>query len=132
MARLAEQFAGDPQLAFHLAPPFLAKIGPDGRPKKIRFSSRLLPLLKLLAKGRSLRGSWLDPFRFGPEKIVDRRLLAAYEADLDLIQASSGTPAAALALADWPAEVRGYGPVRLTAAEKAEASRDKARKALMT
>ena len=132
MARLAEQFAGNPQLGFHLAPPFLAKTGPDGRPQKIRFSSRLLPVLKLLAKWRSLRGSWLDPFRFAPEKAVDRRLLEAYEADLDLILASAGKPSATAALADWPAEVRGYGPIRLAAAEKAEASREKARKALMT
>ncbi|MBL8404232.1 MAG: indolepyruvate ferredoxin oxidoreductase family protein [Dechloromonas sp.] len=131
MTRLAEQFSGDPQLSFHLAPPFLAKTGPDGRPKKIRFSSRLLPVLKLLAKWRSLRGSWLDPFRFSPEKTVDRRLLAAYEADLDLILASSGKPAAAASLANWPAEVRGYGPVRQAAAEQAEARRDTARKALM-
>ncbi len=132
MTRLAEQFSGNPQLSFHLAPPFLAKTGPDGRPQKIRFGRRLLPVLKLLARWRSLRGSWLDPFRFGPEKTIDRNLLAAYEADLDLILASSGRPEEAATLADWPAEVRGYGPVRQAAAEKAEARRDKARKALMT
>ena len=36
------------------------------------------------------------------------------------------------ALADWPAAVRGFGPVREHAAEQASARRQKARSALMT
>jgi indolepyruvate ferredoxin oxidoreductase len=72
----------------------------------------LLPVLKWLAKARQIRGSWLDPFHFSPEKAVDRRLLADYEADLDLIASIRNQPAAALQLANWPAEVRGFGPIR--------------------
>jgi indolepyruvate ferredoxin oxidoreductase len=132
LGSLAEQFSGDPQISFNLAPPFLAKTGPDGRPKKIRFDSKWLPVLKVLAKCRTLRGSWLDPFRFSPEKALDHRLLADYEADLDLILAASGRLTEATVLAEWPAEVRGYGPVRSAAAEKAVTRREKARKALMT
>ena len=132
LGSVAEQFSGDPQISFNLAPPFLAKTGPDGRPKKIRFGSKWLPVLKVLAKCRTLRGSWLDPFRFSPEKALDHRLLADYEADLDLILAASGRLTEATALAEWPAEVRGYGPVRSAAAEKAAPRREKARKALMT
>ena len=63
------------------------------------------PVLRTLAGLRSLRGSWLDPFRFGPERAVDRSLLANYEADLDLIAKTRGIPEEALKLAAWPAAV---------------------------
>ncbi|MDE2440643.1 MAG: indolepyruvate ferredoxin oxidoreductase family protein [Betaproteobacteria bacterium] len=128
---LGEQFSGDLQLSFHLAPPLLSKPGPDGRPKKIRFGAWMLPVMKLLAKTRRLRGGWLDPFRFSADRAVDRQLLADYEADLDLILAQSGTSTEALTLAGWPSEVRGFGPVREAAARLAGVRREKARKALM-
>ena len=63
---------------------------------------------------------------------MDRKLLADYEADLDLISETSGSMADALSLANWPSEVRGFGPVRALAAEKAAIARETARTALMT
>jgi len=123
LKQLGEQFDGDLRLSFNLAPPLLAKPGPDGRPKKITFGPWLLPVLKVLAKARSLRGSWLDPFRFGPEKALDHKLLADYETDLDLIIRRSTSPEL-VALANWPAEVRGFGPVRAEAAKKAAGRRE--------
>jgi indolepyruvate ferredoxin oxidoreductase len=128
---LAARFDGDLRLSFHLAPPLLAKPGPDGRPRKMSFGPWLLPVLKWLAKARSLRGSWLDPFRFGSERAVDRRLLAEYEADLDLILSHPGEAGKLLKLASWPSEVRGFGPVRSRAAEKAATARESARAALV-
>ena len=80
---------------------------------------------------RGLRGSWLDPFRFGPEKAVDRSLLANYEADLDLIAEGRGNPEEARRLAAWPAAVRGFGPVREAALKNATVTREGARAALM-
>ncbi|MGB4063675.1 MAG: indolepyruvate ferredoxin oxidoreductase family protein [Azonexus sp.] len=123
LKQLEEQFDGNLRLSFNLAPPLLAKHGPDGRPKKITFGPWLLPVLKVLAKARSLRGSWLDPFRFGPEKALDHKLLADYETDLDLIVRHSTSPEL-VALANWPAEVRGFGPVRSEAAKKAAGRRE--------
>jgi indolepyruvate ferredoxin oxidoreductase len=131
LQRLGEQFEGDLRLSFHLAPPLFAKTGPDGRPQKITFGPWLLPILKVLAQARSLRGSWFDPFRFGREKAVDRNLLADYEADLDLISETPGSIDDALALANWPATVRGFGPVRAQAARQATQTREKARIALI-
>ena len=129
--RLADTFDGDFQLAFHLAPPLFSKPGSDGRPKKIRFGPWLMPVLGLLAKARRLRGSWLDPFRFGHEKAADRSLLANYESDLDLISANHSGLDDVLALAAWPAEVRGFGPVRAAAERQARQAREGARTALM-
>ena len=129
--KLSEQFDGDLRLSFHLAPPGFTKPGPDGRPKKITFGPWLLPVLKWLAKARRLRGSWLDPFRFGHERAVDRNLLNDYEADLDLLLKRSGQASVMLQLANWPAEVRGFGPIRQQAADKARQVRQTARAALM-
>ena len=132
MRRLGEQFAGEIRLNFLFAPPLLAKPGPDGRPRKLRFGPWLLPVLRLLAKARRLRGSWADPFRQTADRALDRRLLADYEADLALIASRPGPLDEARALADWPAAVRGFGPVREHAAEQASARRQRARSALMT
>ena len=131
MRRLGEQFAGEIRLNFLFAPPLLAKPGPDGRPRKLRFGPWLLPILRLLAKARGLRGTWADPFRRTPDKALDRRLLADYEADLKLILAHPDQPDQSRTLADWPAEVRGFGPLREQAARQASARRERARSALM-
>jgi len=130
LSRLGESFEGQPRLSFHLAPTLFARPGPDGRPKKITFGPWLLPVLGVLAKARRLRGTWLDPFRFGDDKALDRKLLADYEADLDLI-ASRGAPEIRRQLAAWPGEVRGFGPVRRQAAEHATTLRESARRALV-
>jgi indolepyruvate ferredoxin oxidoreductase len=88
-------------------------------------------VLKVLAKARGLRGGWLDPFRFAPEKAVDRRMLADYEADLDLISKTPGRIDDLLALANWPDQVRGFGFIRTNSAALAAKTRETARSALM-
>ena len=131
LQRLDDQFAGERRLSFHFAPPIFAKPGPNGRPQKIRFGAWLLPVLGVLAKARHLRGSWLDPFRNSPEKTLDRRLLADYEADLELIVSYPTRTTSARGLAEWPSAVRGFGPVREEAAQRAHHARETARSALM-
>ncbi|PKO88807.1 MAG: indolepyruvate ferredoxin oxidoreductase [Betaproteobacteria bacterium HGW-Betaproteobacteria-12] len=128
--QLSDTFSGDYRLAFHFAPPWLARQGTDGRPRKVRFGPWMLPVLKGLARLRGLRGSWLDPFRRVPERALDRQLLADYEADLQMI-AGSTNALARQKLADWPAAVRGFGPVRAQAAAAAAIIRQEARAALM-
>ena len=53
------------------------------------------------------------------------------DADLDLRLKRSGQASVMLQLANWPAEVRGFGPIRQQAAEKARQVRQTARAALM-
>ena len=120
---LSERFDGELRLSFHLAPPGLSRIGPDGRPKKIRFGAWVLPVFGLMAKARRWRGSWLDPWKSSEENKLDRQLLADYETDLDFIIGHSPSPEV-VALANWPAEVRGFGPVRREAAKKAAGRRE--------
>jgi hypothetical protein len=61
--RLADQFEGDFELEFYMAPPAFAKPKGSAPPRKVRLGGWLLPVLKVLAKGKVLRGTALDPFR---------------------------------------------------------------------
>jgi indolepyruvate ferredoxin oxidoreductase len=73
-----------------------------------------------------LRGTPFDPFGHSAERRMERRLLAEYEADLDLIAARIGTalPGDLLALASVPAMIRGYGPVKRASADRAAGERE--------
>lgn len=126
LAELEATFGGDYKLSFHLAPPLLAgRKDARGRPVKRRFGPWMLKAMKGLARLRGLRNGPFDSFRFSADRRLDRRLLAEYEALLDelMTRLDAGTHATALALAKLPEEIRGFGPVREAAAEKAAARR---------
>ncbi|WFE70053.1 indolepyruvate ferredoxin oxidoreductase family protein [Halomonas sp. M1] len=120
-------FAGDYQLRFHLAPPLLSgRKDAQGRPVKRRFGPWVLKAMGALAKMRGLRNTALDPFRFSADRKLDRALLADYEQLIDELVArlDGANHATALALAKLPEEIRGFGPVREAAAEKANERRE--------
>ena len=113
--KLAANFAGDYKLSFHLAPPMLNG-GKDasGRPLKIRFGSWMLPMFKLLARAKVLRGSRLDPFGRMADRRQERELIDDYRALVEELLAGLTTEnlPIALACANLPDQVRGYGPVK--------------------
>ena len=127
---LSETFSGQSQITYHLAPPLFSRTGTDGRPRKWRFGPWLRPLLKWLAAHRHWRGSWCDPFRFSSEARLHRQLLADYEADLELLPRLKEAEQRQ-SLAAWPAEVRGFGPVRAAAARKMADLRQRLRESAM-
>ncbi len=115
---LAEHFEGDDlRLEFYMAPPALVKPkgGRAATPKKVRFGPWLLPMLKLLARGKGLRGTPFDPFGRTEERRLERRLIAEYEARVDELGRglSADNVAVAAAIANVPASIRGYGHVKL-------------------
>ncbi|HEX6999227.1 MAG TPA: indolepyruvate ferredoxin oxidoreductase family protein [Gammaproteobacteria bacterium] len=117
-------FGGDVKIAFHLSPPLFARHDPDtGRPRKYRFGPWLLPVLRLLARARRLRGTRLDPFRFSPDRRLERELLAWFEALLATLvdELDERRFELAVELARLPQSIRGYGPIKREAAEKARA-----------
>ena len=59
--QLRDQFDGDFKISFNLAPPLLGG-GKDalGRPRKRAFGAWMMPVFRLLAKMRALRGTALD------------------------------------------------------------------------
>ncbi|MGZ5249337.1 MAG: indolepyruvate ferredoxin oxidoreductase family protein [Caldimonas sp.] len=116
--QIAAQFEGDLKLEFYMAPPALVKPKGSGRaaaPKKRRFGPWLLPMLKLLARAKFLRGTPFDPFGRTEERKLERRLIAEYEARVDELLAGLAPDkvAVAVAIANVPASIRGYGHVKL-------------------
>ena len=130
--QLAGQFSSWDRLEFHLAPPILGRKGSDGKARKSSFGPWMMKGFSVLAALRGLRGTVFDIFGYTAERRMERRLLADYEADLDLIRASlaPGRVEAAAALASVPAMIRGFGHVKEENVRKAEAERARQTKRL--
>jgi indolepyruvate ferredoxin oxidoreductase len=112
---LSAQFEARGKLEFHLAPPLLARRDKTtGEPRKMKFGRWMLPLFRLLAKGKRLRGTALDLFGYTGERRLERRMIADYEALLDEIteRLSAATHATAVTLASLPLEIRGFGHIK--------------------
>ncbi|MEH7826789.1 indolepyruvate ferredoxin oxidoreductase family protein [Gemmobacter denitrificans] len=123
--KAAEQLDGIKALRFHLAPPILPGKAADGRPRKREFGPWILPLFRLLARMKGLRGTRFDPFGRHPERRMERALIAQYERDLDALLplASPETEALLVELLELPLTIRGFGPVKEANAAKAEKRR---------
>ncbi|MCR5856105.1 indolepyruvate ferredoxin oxidoreductase family protein [Mesorhizobium sp. J428] len=123
--QLASQFQDFDRLEFHLAPPILGRKGADGLPRKSSFGPWMMKGFGVLAAFKGLRGTAFDIFGYTAERKMERRLIADYEADLDLIEKHLSPPSvdAAVALASVPALIRGYGHVKMRNVEKARGER---------
>ena len=120
------EFDGDFTMRFHLAPPLLAKTGPDGRPEKRAFGPWMERPMRLLAKMRKLRGTPLDVFGMTAERRMERALIKQYEADMAevLPKLNDQTRDLIVSLAALPQDIRGFGPVKAGNAEKAAKTRE--------
>ena len=125
--QLAAQFQDYDRLEFHLAPPVLGRRGSDGKPRKSSFGPWMMTGFRVLAALKGLRGSPLDVFGYSAERRLERRLLADYEGDLDLIAGAlaPGKTESAAALVSVPALIRGYGHVKQANAQKAAGERER-------
>ncbi|WP_374305992.1 indolepyruvate ferredoxin oxidoreductase family protein [Methylocella sp.] len=112
-------FDGDLSFDLHLAPPFLARKGEDGRPQKRRFGPWILPVLGLLARMKRLRGTPLDLFGMTSERRLERRLVGDYERLIAEIatRLAPDNHALAVKLASAALKIRGFGHVKLKALE---------------
>src|SRR5690606_5165849 len=102
-------------LRYHMAPPLLARNDPHtGRPRKITLGPWLEPVMRILARGRRVRGTPLDVFGWQRERRMERQVLREFEALLADIteQLNADNHATALALAELPGILRGFGPVK--------------------
>ncbi|WP_040732113.1 DUF6537 domain-containing protein, partial [Nocardia tenerifensis] len=113
---VAGQLPEGANLTYRLHPPVLRAMG---RKKKIGIGPRGHVALKLLAKGKRLRGTKFDPFGYAHVRRVERALLAHYTdmvttlAD-SLDEAGYDRAVQAAALADT---VRGYEDIKLANVE---------------
>ncbi|QND71792.1 indolepyruvate ferredoxin oxidoreductase family protein [Tardiphaga robiniae] len=112
--QLRDQFEGDVKISFNLAPPMLPGTDASGRPKKRAFGAWMLPLFRILAKLRTLRGTPLDVFGYSADRRLERDLIAGYEKDVATVLnlLSPLTVDTAVQLLSLPDSIRGYGPVK--------------------
>ncbi|MBZ2206073.1 indolepyruvate ferredoxin oxidoreductase family protein [Massilia soli] len=112
--QLKTQFEGDFSLKFHLAPPLLAKKDGKGHLVKAQFGSWMWSAFKLLAKFKGLRGGALDIFGYTEERKMERALIVEYREMIEGLIAglNADNHANAVALANLPEQVRGFGHVK--------------------
>jgi len=125
LAALRQDFGDDAKLRFHLAPPFLGG-GEDarGRPLKREFGAWILPVFRLLARLRGLRGTAFDVFGYTAERRMERQLIADFEAMLDSALPDLSADSYPQLLNDVRAylDIRGYGPVKEQAVREMRAA----------
>jgi indolepyruvate ferredoxin oxidoreductase len=126
LTQVRNEFDGENlRFEFHLAPPLLARKDKiTGEPRKMTFGPWMLPVFRLLARFKFLRGTAFDPFGYSHERRTERALVANYETMLGEVLENL-TPAnhpVAVGLAAIPEKIRGFGHVKMRhlAAAKAD------------
>ena len=125
VAKAREAFDGDLEFTYHLAPPILSGRAANGRPRKRAFGGWIARFWGPLAALRVLRGTPFDPFGYSAERRMERRLVREYEADMMALNdaLSEDHLDAAVALAELPLQIKGFGPVKKASAEAASKRR---------
>ena len=108
------EFDGDFKMRFHLSPPIFAGKDANGRPKKREYGGWIMPIYRLLARMKGLRGTMFDPFAHLSERRMERALISQYEADMSEVlgAVTPETLDIAVELAELPLAIRGFGPVK--------------------
>ena len=116
--KVAAQFEGrmgtDFQLAYHLAPPALARRNDKGELQKKKFGPWMLSAFRLLARLKGLRGTAFDPFGRTEERRMERALVVEYREAIEEVLRTLGPANLGLAIeiARVPEMIRGYGHVK--------------------
>jgi indolepyruvate ferredoxin oxidoreductase len=122
--QLRDQFDGDFKFSFNLAAPFLARgVDASGRPGKRNFGAWMMPLFRILAKMKGLRGTAFDLFGQTADRKLERDLIAGYEKDVATVLGllSPVTHDTSVEILSLPDRIRGYGPVKAKAVHDARA-----------
>jgi indolepyruvate ferredoxin oxidoreductase len=110
-------------LVFHMAPPLIARRDlQTGHLRKMRLGAWVLPILRILARLKFLRGTWVDPFGFSAERRAERRAIDDYERLIVgriIPELAAHNRTMAVEIASLPLSIRGYGHVKTGAADKA-------------
>ncbi|HRX40837.1 MAG TPA: 2-oxoacid:acceptor oxidoreductase family protein [Parvularculaceae bacterium] len=111
---LEAQFEGRYRLHFHLAPPTMAPKGAKTNPAKVEFGPWMFHVLRLLSALKGLRGTPLDIFGHTEERRIERRLIVDYMTTIKDVagRLSPDQIEVAIAIANIPQKIRGYGHVK--------------------
>jgi indolepyruvate ferredoxin oxidoreductase len=122
------QYGDNVKIRFHLAPPILNRQkDARGRPRKREFGAWIVPVFRILAGMRGLRGSKLDLFGMTVERRMERRLIVEFEVLVDDILANLNDDTLEQARDNIAAymDIRGYGPVKEQAVKDVHARLEK-------
>ncbi len=117
-----------PEVTYLLHPPMLRAMGID---RKLRLQRSAVPALRALRRGKRLRGTLADPFRWAEVRRVERAMIPEYIAAVDRLSArlqadpTTATLTAVTEIAALPDAVRGYEDLKLrrAAAYRSELAR---------
>ena len=117
--RVAERFEGDFEIYYHLAPPLLSRMSPDGRPQKRQFGAWFELAIRGLARLKFLRETPLDIFGYTAERRMERHLIADFESLVARMQRDYVPEHHDiwLELMCLPQHILGFGPVKLANAQ---------------
>ena len=114
-------FGSKAKVRFHLAPPMLnGKHDARGRPLKKQFGAWMIPVMRILARMKRLRGTPFDPFGGTAERRTERALIREFEHRVEQLLAAL-TPDnldAIIEIIGLYMDIRGYGPVKDQAVEE--------------
>jgi indolepyruvate ferredoxin oxidoreductase len=107
------------RVTHHLHPPLLRAIGVD---HKIKLRRTARPAFRALRAAKGLRGTLLDPFRWGPVRSIERAMVPEYLRAVEQLAArlTADNLADSVEIAALPDRVRGYEHLKL---ERARAYR---------
>ena len=122
-AAVAEVGGADATVHWKLHPPLLRSLGMK---RKLSIRAGIgSPMMRLLAAGKRVRGTKLDPFGYAEVRRVERALIREYEAAmasvLDRLAAGTIELDEAIRIAELPQAVRGYEHRKLDRAETCRA-----------
>lgn len=112
---LSAEFGDARDLRFNMAPPLLAKRDAQtGHLIKREFGPGMLRAYGFLARLRHLRGTAFDPFKRSDQRQLEHSLIAEYTAGIEAALPYLDGPKAstALAIAELPAMIKGFGHVK--------------------
>ena len=125
LASVRRDFGDGVKLRFHLAPPLLGgKKDARGRPLKREFGAWILPVFRLLARLKGLRGTAFDIFGYTAERRMERELITEFESLLSdaLPTIDAANYDELLTSIRAYLDVRGFGPVKEKAVQEMRAT----------
>ncbi len=125
LASVRRDFGDSAKLRFHLAPPLLGgKKDARGRPLKREFGAWILPVFRLLAHLKGLRGTAFDIFGYTAERRMERELITEFEGLLtdELPTLDAANYDELLTRVRAYLDLRGFGPVKEQAVQEMRAT----------